>query len=128
LYVEDHAKAIDAIFHKGKTGEIYNIGGNNEWKNIDLVKLMCQIMDKKLGRQEGTSASLITYVKDRPGHDMRYAIDASKVISEVGWRPSVSFEEGIEKTIDWFLANQEWLKHVTSGEYLKYYDTMYVNR
>jgi dTDP-glucose 4,6-dehydratase len=128
LYVEDHAKAIDAIFHNGKTGEIYNIGGNNEWKNIDLVKLMCQIMDKKLGREDGTSAKLITYVKDRPGHDMRYAIDASKVISEVGWRPSVSFEEGIEKTIDWFLSNQEWLKHVTSGEYLKYYDTMYVNR
>jgi len=128
LYVEDHAKAIDAIFHKGKTGEIYNIGGNNEWKNIDLVNLMCHIMDKKLGREEGTSASLITYVKDRPGHDMRYAIDASKVISEVGWRPEVSFEQGIEKTIDWFLGNQEWLKHVTSGEYLKYYDNMYVNR
>src|SRR5688572_18545310 len=98
LYVEDHARAIDVIFHKGRTGEIYNIGGNNEWKNIDLVKLMCQIMDKKLGREDGTSASLITYVKDRPGHDMRYAIDASKVISETGWRPEVSFEQGIEKT------------------------------
>jgi dTDP-glucose 4,6-dehydratase len=128
LFVEDHAGAIDAIFHKGKAGEIYNIGGNNEWKNIDLVKLLCHIMDKKLGNAEGTSASLITYVKDRPGHDLRYAIDASKVISEVGWRPEVSFEAGLEKTVDWFLANQEWLKHVTSGVYLKYYENMYVNR
>jgi dTDP-glucose 4,6-dehydratase len=128
LYVEDHARAIDAIFHKGKVGEIYNIGGNNEWTNIDLVKLLCHIMDKKLGREEGTSAALITYVKDRPGHDMRYAIDPSKVISETGWRPEVSFEVGLEKTVDWFLTNQEWLKHVTSGAYLKYYDTMYSNR
>jgi dTDP-glucose 4,6-dehydratase len=128
LYVEDHARAIDAIFHKGKAGEVYNIGGNNEWKNIDLVKLLCHIMDKKLGREEGTSANLITYVKDRPGHDLRYAIDASKLISETGWRPEVTFEEGLEKTVEWYLTNQEWLKHVTSGEYLKYYSTMYQGR
>jgi dTDP-glucose 4,6-dehydratase len=128
LYVEDHARAIDAIFHKGKAGEVYNIGGNNEWKNIDLVKLLCHIMDKKLGREEGTSANLITYVKDRPGHDLRYAIDASKLISETGWRPEVTFEEGLEKTVAWYLTNQEWLKHVTSGEYLKYYSTMYQDR
>jgi dTDP-glucose 4,6-dehydratase len=128
LYVEDHARAIDAIFHKGKAGEVYNIGGNNEWKNIDLVKLLCHIMDKKLGREEGTSANLITYVKDRPGHDLRYAIDASKLISETGWRPEVTFEEGLEKTVAWYLTNQEWLKHVTSGEYLKYYSTMYQGR
>lgn len=128
LFVEDHARAIDAIFHKGKAGEIYNIGGNNEWKNIDLVQLLCYIMDKKLGREEGTSANLITYVKDRPGHDLRYAIDASKLISETGWRPEVTFEEGLEKTVDWYLTNQEWLKHVTSGEYLKYYSTMYQGR
>lgn len=128
LFVEDHARAIDAIFHKAKVGEIYNIGGNNEWKNIDLVQLLCYIMDKKLGREEGTSANLITYVKDRPGHDLRYAIDASKLISETGWRPEVTFEEGLEKTVDWYLTNQEWLKHVTSGEYLKYYSTMYQGR
>ncbi len=128
LYVEDHAKAIDAIFHKGKPGEIYNIGGNNEWKNIDLVKLLCYIMDKKLNREEGTSASLITYVKDRPGHDLRYAIDASKLIAETGWRPQVSFEEGLEKTVDWYLTNQEWLQNVTSGAYLQYYQNMYQGR
>ncbi len=128
LFVEDHARAIDAIFHKGKAGQIYNIGGSNEWKNIDLVNLLCHIMDKKLGRQEGTSANLITYVKDRPGHDLRYAIDASKLISETGWRPEVTFEEGLEKTVDWFLANQEWLQRVTSGEYLKYYLKMYQDR
>jgi len=128
LYVEDHAKAIDAIFHKGKLGEIYNIGGNNEWKNIDLVKLLCRIMDKKLNRQAGSSASLITYVKDRPGHDLRYAIDSSKVISETGWRPEVSFEEGLEKTVDWYLSNPEWLKNVTSGAYLQYYNKMYQDR
>ena len=128
LYVEDHARAIDAIFHKGKAGEVYNIGGNNEWKNIDLVKILCHIVDKKLGREEGTSANLITYVKDRPGHDLRYAIDASKLISETGWRPEVSFEEGLEKTVEWYLNNQEWLKHVTSGEYQKYYSTMYQDR
>lgn len=128
LYVEDHAKAIDAIFHKGKSGEIYNIGGNNEWKNIDLVKMLCHILDKKLGRAEGTSAALITYVKDRAGHDLRYAIDAGKVISETGWRPEISFENGLETTVDWYLNNQEWLKHVTSGEYLQYYTKMYENR
>jgi dTDP-glucose 4,6-dehydratase len=128
LYVEDHAKAIDAIFHKGKSGEIYNIGGNNEWKNIDLVKMLCHILDKKLGRAEGASASLITYVKDRAGHDLRYAIDAGKVISETGWRPEISFENGLETTVDWYLNNHEWLKHVTSGEYLQYYTKMYENR
>ncbi|HOX82350.1 MAG TPA: dTDP-glucose 4,6-dehydratase [Chryseolinea sp.] len=125
LFVEDHALAIDAIFHKGKAGEVYNIGGNNEWTNIDLVKFLCYIMDQKLGREDGTSANLITFVKDRPGHDLRYAIDPAKLISETGWHPSVSFEEGLEKTVDWYLANPTWLKHVTSGEYLKYYETMY---
>jgi dTDP-glucose 4,6-dehydratase len=128
LYVEDHAKAIDAIFHKGKSGEVYNIGGNNEWKNIDLVKMLCRIVDEKLGREEGTAASLITYVTDRPGHDLRYAIDPSKVISETGWRPETDFTNGLEKTVDWYLQNKEWLAHVTSGEYLNYYDKMYANR
>jgi dTDP-glucose 4,6-dehydratase len=128
LFVEDHAKAIDAIFHKGKAGEVYNIGGNNEWKNIDLIKLLCYIMDKKLEREEGTSAQLITYVKDRPGHDLRYAIDASKLIAETGWRPEVTFEEGLERTVDWYLSNQEWLKNVTSGAYLQYYQNMYQER
>ena len=125
LYVEDHARAIDSIFHKGKPGEIYNIGGNNEWKNIDLVNLLCHIMDKKLGQEDGTSARLITYVTDRPGHDLRYAIDASKLTSETGWRPETPFEVGLEKTVEWYLANNTWLKHVTSGQYLKYYDKMY---
>lgn len=125
LYVEDHAKAIDAIFHKGKPGEIYNIGGNNEWKNIDLITLLCRLMDKKLNREDGESEKLITYVKDRPGHDLRYAIDASKLTSETGWRPETAFEKGLEKTIDWYLTNQEWLKNVTSGEYMKYYSQMY---
>lgn len=128
LFVEDHATAIDTIFHKGKPGEVYNIGGNNEWKNIDLVHFLCDVMDKKLGREGGTSANLITYVTDRPGHDLRYAIDASKLISETGWRPSVTFEIGLEKTVDWYLANQDWLQHVTSGEYLKYYNNMYEGR
>lgn len=128
LYVEDHARAIDAIFHKGTSGEIYNIGGNNEWKNIDVVKLLCRIVDKKLGREEGTSSKLITYVKDRPGHDLRYAIDPGKTISETGWRPETSFEEGIEKTVDWYLNNSDWLKNVTSGAYLQYYTNMYANR
>jgi dTDP-glucose 4,6-dehydratase len=128
LFVEDHAKAIDAIFHKGKPGEIYNIGGNNEWKNIDLVNLLCHIMDKKLGREEGKSAALITYVKDRPGHDLRYAIDASKVIAETGWRPEVTFEAGLERTVDWYLTNQAWLQNVTSGAYLQYYKKMYQDR
>lgn len=128
LYVEDHARAIDAIFHKGKAGEIYNIGGNNEWTNIDVVKLLCRIVDKKLGREEGTSAKLITFVKDRPGHDLRYAIDPGKTISETGWRPETAFEDGIEKTVDWYLNNENWLKNVTSGAYLQYYNTMYANR
>ncbi len=128
LYVEDHARAIDAIFHKGKPGEIYNIGGNNEWKNIDLVRLLCHIMDKKLGREEGTSAKLITFVEDRLGHDLRYAIDASKLAGETGWRPETPFEVGLEKTVDWYLANGDWLKHVTSGQYLQYYEKMYKNR
>jgi dTDP-glucose 4,6-dehydratase len=128
LFVEDHAKAIDAIFHKGKPGEVYNIGGNNEWKNIDLVLLLCRIMDKKLNRPEGTGESFITYVKDRPGHDLRYAIDASKLKRELGWSPSVTFEQGLEKTVDWYLANEQWLKNVTSGHYLQYYDNMYTGR
>jgi dTDP-glucose 4,6-dehydratase len=128
LYVEDHARAIDAIFHKGKLGEAYNIGGNNEWRNIDLINFLCQLMDKKLNREEGTSAKLITYVKDRAGHDLRYAIDASKVVSEVGWRPDVTFEVGLEKTVDWYLSNLDWLNNVTSGAYMKYYTTMYSDR
>ena len=128
LFVEDHARAIDTIFHKGKVGEVYNIGGNNEWKNIDLVNLLCRIMDKKLNREEGECAKLITFVKDRPGHDLRYAIDASKLISETGWRPETTFEVGLEKTVDWYLTNQEWLKNVTSGQYLQYYTKMYQER
>lgn len=128
LYVEDHARAIDTIFHTGKKGQVYNIGGNNEWKNIDLVHLLCHLMDKKLGKAEGTCAKLITYVKDRAGHDLRYAIDPSKLIGETGWRPEVTFEVGLEKTIDWFLANQGWLKNVTSGAYLQYYTSMYQGR
>jgi dTDP-glucose 4,6-dehydratase len=128
LFVEDHARAIDTIFHRGKHGEVYNIGGNNEWKNIDIVRLICHLMDKKLGRADGTSEKLITYVKDRPGHDLRYAIDPSKLIGETGWRPETTFEVGIEKTIDWYLTNQEWLKNVTSGQYLQYYSNMYQGR
>jgi dTDP-glucose 4,6-dehydratase len=128
LFVEDHAAAIDLIFHKGKVGETYNIGGNNEWKNIDLIKLLCNIMDKKLNRAEGTSEKLITYVTDRPGHDLRYAIDSSKLQKELGWKPSVTFEQGLEKTVDWFLANEEWLNNVTSGNYQHYYENMYTNR
>lgn len=128
LYVEDHAAAIDLIFHKGRNGETYNIGGNNEWKNIDLVKKLCEIMDRKLGRPAGQSASLITFVTDRAGHDFRYAIDASKLMNELGWKPSVQFDEGFEKTIDWYLANEEWLNHVTSGTYQRYYDSMYGSR
>jgi dTDP-glucose 4,6-dehydratase len=128
LFVEDHARAIDVIFHKGKTGEKYNIGGFNEWKNIDLVHLLCRIMDKKLNRPEGTSAGLIKYVTDRPGHDLRYAIDATKLNKELGWQPSLQFEEGLEKTVDWYLANEEWVKHVTSGDYLHYYEEQYAKR
>jgi dTDP-glucose 4,6-dehydratase len=125
LYVIDHATAIDAAFHNGKVGETYNIGGFNEWKNIDLVKLLCSIMDSKLDRTQGESEQLITYIKDRPGHDRRYAIDATKINKELGWYPSVTFEEGLEKTIDWYLANSEWLERVTSGDYRKYYEEMY---
>jgi dTDP-glucose 4,6-dehydratase len=128
LFVEDHARAIDVIFHKGKTGDKYNVGGFNEWKNIDLVHLLCKIMDKKLGRPEGTCAQLITYVKDRPGHDLRYAIDASKLNKELGWKPSLQFEEGLEKTVDWYLQNEDWIKHVTSGDYQHYYEEQYVKR
>ena len=128
LYVDDHARAIDTIFHQGKTGEKYNIGGFNEWKNIDIVHLLCSIMDKKLGRTPGESAKLITYVKDRPGHDLRYAIDATKLNKELGWKPSLQFEEGLEKTVDWYLANQDWVTAVTSGDYQHYYAEQYVKR
>jgi len=125
LYVEDHARAIDTIFHRGKTGDKYNIGGFNEWKNIDIVHLLCRLMDKKLCRAEGASAKLITYVKDRPGHDLRYAIDATKLNRELGWTPSLQFEEGLEKTVDWYLQNQDWVQEVTSGDYQKYYQEQY---
>ncbi len=125
LWVEDHAKAIDLVFHKGINGQTYNIGGHNEWKNIDLIKLLCRIIDQKLHRKEGSSEQLITFVKDRPGHDRRYAIDSTKIQTELGWKPSLTFEEGLEKTVDWYLANEEWLKHVTSGEYRQYYEKMY---
>ncbi|MFZ1609654.1 MAG: dTDP-glucose 4,6-dehydratase [Chitinophagales bacterium] len=128
LWVEDHAAAIDLIFHKGVHGETYNIGGFNEWKNIDLIHVLCKIMDKKLNRAEGTSVKLITYVTDRAGHDMRYAIDASKLNKELGWKPSLQFEEGLEKTVDWYLANAEWLQNVTSGAYKNYYSAQYANR
>ncbi len=127
LYVIDHALAIDIIFHSGKNHETYNIGGFNEWKNIDLVKLLCNLMDKKLGREEGESLSLITFIKNRPGHDFRYAIDASKINQELGWKPSVTFEEGLQKTIDWYFDNPEWLQQVTSGNYMKYYEKQYKN-
>jgi len=128
LYVKDHAIAIDTVFHKGKDFETYNIGGFNEWQNIDLVKLLCRLMDKKLGNAPGTSEQLITYVKDRPGHDRRYAIDATKIKKELGWSPSVTFEEGLSETIDWYLNNQQWLKNVTSGEYQQYYENQYHKR
>lgn len=125
LFVKDHAAAIDLVFHKGNVGDTYNIGGFNEWKNIDLVKLLCQQMDEKLGRGKGESEKLITYAKDRPGHDRRYAIDATKINKELGWKPSVTFEEGLWQTIDWYLENTEWLQHVTSGAYTKYYQEQY---
>jgi dTDP-glucose 4,6-dehydratase len=128
LFVEDHASAIDLIFHKGSPGETYNIGGNNEWKNIDIVHLVCRIMDKKLHQPEGTSSELITYVKDRAGHDLRYAIDSSKLQKKLGWKPSVQFERGLERTVDWYLANEEWLKSVTSGDYQNYYEKQYQKR
>ena len=128
LYVKDHARAIDSIFHKGKIFDTYNIGGFNEWQNIELVKLLCKMMDEKLGNAPGTSDTLITYVKDRPGHDKRYAIDATKLSKELGWKPSVTFEQGLSETIDWYLENQSWLNHVTSGEYQHYYEQQYQNR
>jgi len=128
LYVEDHASAIDLIFHKGQTGATYNIGGNNEWKNIDLIKLLCRIMDRKLGRPEGASEKLITYVKDRPGHDLRYAIDSSKLKKELGWAPIPEFAGGLEKTVDWYLSNGKWLERIISGDYEKYYEKMYTGR
>jgi dTDP-glucose 4,6-dehydratase len=128
LYVIDHAKAIDLIFHKGKNGETYNIGGNNEWKNIDLIRLLCNFMDNKLVRAKGTSEKLITFVTDRAGHDLRYAIDSGKLQKELGWSPSVTFEQGLEKTVDWYLKNEKWMHHITSGEYEKYYQGQYVKR
>jgi dTDP-glucose 4,6-dehydratase len=128
LWVEDHASAIDVVFHKGAHGGTYNIGGHNEWKNIDLVHLLCRIMDRKLGRAQGESARLITFVKDRAGHDLRYAIDAGKIERELGWKPSITFEQGLERTVDWYLANTEWLDHVTSGAYQQYYNAHYIGR
>jgi len=128
LFVKDHAAAIDLVFHQGKKGDTYNIGGFNEWKNIDLVKLLCKLMDVKLGNTPGTSEQLITYIKDRPGHDRRYAIDAAKMSKELGWKPNVTFEEGLKLTIDWYLENPDWLKHITSGAYQNYYDQQYTNR
>jgi dTDP-glucose 4,6-dehydratase len=128
LYVVDHARAIDVVYHKGKIGETYNIGGFNEWTNIDLIKVICKTMDKILGRPEGESEKLITYVTDRAGHDLRYAIDANKIMKELGWEPSLQFEEGIEKTINWYMDNQQWMDEVTSGDYAKYYDKMYASR
>jgi dTDP-glucose 4,6-dehydratase len=128
LWVEDHARAIDTIFHKGKSGETYNIGGLNEWTNINLVRFLCQIMDQKLGREQGESEKLISFVTDRAGHDLRYAIDASKLEKELGWKPSITFEEGLERTVDWYLANQDWVNRIVSGEYEEYYKTQYENR
>jgi dTDP-glucose 4,6-dehydratase len=128
LFVEDHACAIDVIFHNAKAGSTYNIGGHNEWTNIDLIRLLCKIMDKKLNRAKGESEKLITFVKDRAGHDLRYAIDSAKLQKELGWTPSLQFEEGLEKTVDWYLANEDWLHNVTSGDYIKYYKNQYTKR
>ncbi len=128
LFVEDHARAIDVIFHTAKHGSTYNIGGHNEWTNIDVIRLLCRIMDKKLNRPEGANEKLITFVKDRAGHDLRYAIDSSKLQNELGWKPSLQFEEGLDKTVDWYLSNDEWLNNVTSGSYQKYYESQYVKR
>lgn len=128
LWVNDHARAIDVIYHEGKNGDTYNIGGNNEWTNIDLIHKLCEIMDRKLGREKGESAQLITFVKDRAGHDLRYAIDSSKLQCELGWYPSLQFEEGLEKTVDWYLQNQDWLNNVINGEYMNYYKNQYTER
>lgn len=128
LYVEDHARAIDLIFHKAANGSTYNVGGHNEWANIEVIRLLCRIMDAKLGLPKGENEKLITFVKDRAGHDLRYAIDSTKLKHELGWQPSLQFEEGLEKTVDWYLANEEWLNHVTSGQYQQYYANQYVNR
>lgn len=128
LWVEDHARAIDVIFHKAASGSTYNVGGHNEWTNIDLIRLLCKIMDEKLGREPGTSAKLITFVTDRAGHDLRYAIDSSKLQKDLGWKPSLQFEEGLEKTVEWFLTNEEWLQSVTSGNYQSYYNEQYGKR
>lgn len=125
LFVKDHANAIDLIFHHGQIGATYNIGGNNEWKNIDLIRLLCKIMDKKLGRSTGTSEKLITFITDRAGHDLRYAIDSTKLQKELGWKPSLQFEQGLEETVDWYLNNEEWLEHITSGAYQQYYQNQY---
>ncbi|WP_162053970.1 dTDP-glucose 4,6-dehydratase [Pontibacter pamirensis] len=128
LYVIDHARAIDVIFHEGRVGETYNIGGVNEWKNLDLIELLCDQMDEKLNREQGHSRKLITFVKDRAGHDLRYAIDSSKLMNELGWKPSVTFEEGLSKTVDWYLQHPEWLENVTSGNYQSYYEEQYTSR
>jgi dTDP-glucose 4,6-dehydratase len=128
LYVEDHARAIDVIFHRGKVAETYNIGGFNEWKNIDIIKVLIRTVDRLIGRPEGADDDLITFVTDRAGHDLRYAIDSTKLQRELGWEPSLQFEEGIEKTVRWYLDNQGWLDNVTSGDYLEYYSRMYDNR
>jgi dTDP-glucose 4,6-dehydratase len=128
LWVEDHARAIDVILHQAQSGSTYNIGGHNEWKNIDLIHLLCKMMDKKLGRPQGTSENLITYITDRAGHDMRYAIDSTKLQNDLGWKPSLQFEEGLEKTVDWYLSNEGWLHDVTTGQYQSYYEEQYNNR
>jgi dTDP-glucose 4,6-dehydratase len=128
LFVEDHAAAIDVIFHRGKKGETYNIGGSNEWKNIDLIRVLCRLMDKKLGRTPGESEKLISFVKDRAGHDLRYAIDAGKLKKELGWEPSLTFEQGLSRTVDWYLENREWLQHVLTGDYERYYEKQYLSR